>query len=318
MGIYVLKRILSTVLMVWVVATILFLFVHMIPGDPAVMILGGSETFQPSEAQLQKVREDLGLDKPLHIQYGTYIANLVQGDMGASFLTKRPVATELSSRFWRTVQLVLPALIIAAILGVLLGVWAAKSESRIFDAFLNMFALLGHSVPSFVIASLLVLLFAIQLKILPSSGYIEWGRDSTAALKFMVLPVMTLVLGRVGSIMRMTRMSMKEEAGADYSRTARAKGVSERSVTFRHQLKNAALPVVTIIGLQMGGMFAGAVIIESVFNWPGLNRMLLTAVTNRDYPLLQGSVLLTSAVYMFVTLLTDLTYSVLNPRIRYG
>lgn len=318
MGIYVLKRIFSTVLMVWIVATILFLFIHMIPGDPAVMILGGSETFQPSEAQLQKVREDLGLNKPLHIQYATYMGNLVQGDMGKSFLTKRPVAQELSSRFWRTVQLVLPALVIASVVGVLLGVWAAKSPSRGFDAFLNMFALLGHSVPSFVVASLLVLLFAIQFKVFPSSGYVEWNRDPEAALKFMVLPVATMVLGRVGSIMRMTRMSMKEEAGADYSRTARAKGVSERSITFRHQLKNAALPVVTIIGLQMGGMFAGAIIIESVFNWPGLNRMLLTAVTNRDYPLLQGSVLLTSVVYMLVTLLTDLTYSVLNPRIRYA
>lgn len=318
MGRFVLRRILSTVVMLWVVATILFFFIHLLPGDPAMMILGGSETFQPTQAQLDRVRTQLGLDRPILEQYGRYMLGLLRGDMGLSFLTGRPVAEDLSLRFFRTLQLVLPAIILSSVTGVLMGVWAARTKSRVVDLLLSTVGLLGHSLPTFVVGYLLVLVFAIQWGWLPSSGYIEFDRDPARSIALMVLPVLTLAVGRMGTTMRMTRMAMADQASMDYSRTARAKGVAERTIAYRHQLKNAALPVVTVIGLQLGGMFAGAVIVEALFNWPGLNRMLLSAVTNRDYPLIQGAVLLTSAIYMIVTLLTDITYSALNPRIRYA
>lgn len=318
MGRYVLRRILSTIVMLWVVATILFFFIHLLPGDPAMMILGGSEDFQPTPAQLERVRSQLGLDRPVLVQYVDYMVGMARGDLGVSFLTGRSVAEDLSLRFFRTLQLVLPAIVLASVAGVLMGVWAARTKSRAVDLLLSTIGLLGHSLPTFVVGNLLVLLFAIHWGLLPSSGYVEFSRDPGRSIAYMVLPVLALASGRMGTTMRMTRMAMADQASMDYSRTARAKGVSERKIAYRHQLKNAALPVVTVIGLQLGGMFAGAVIVEALFNWPGLNRMLISAVTNRDYPLIQGAVLLTSAIYMIVTLLTDITYSVLNPRIRYA
>lgn len=318
MGSYILKRVLGTVLMLWVVATILFLFIHLLPGDPAMLILGASEEYMPTQEQLDKVTADLGLDRPLVEQYGNYIADLLRGDMGRSYLTGREVSTDVRLRFFRTLQLVLPAILLSTVAGVGLGIWAARTRRRAVDLLLNVVAMLGHSVPTFVVGYLLVYAFAILWKVLPSSGYIEFSRDPWAAVKYAVLPVIALASGRMGSTMRMTRMAMVEQLALDYSRTARAKGVSEARIAYRHQLKNAALPVVTVVGLQLGGMFAGAIIVEAVFNWPGLNRLLLGAVNNRDYPLILGTVLATSVIYMLSTLLTDLVYSMLNPRIRYG
>lgn len=314
---YVVRRIGMTLIMVWAVATILFFFIHMIPGDPAEVILGSSETFHPSPEQIATVRKKLGLDRPLHEQYLSFMGGLLKGKMGDSFLTGRPVALDLRIRFVRTLQLVIPAIVISSATGIALGVLAARFRGRWADSLLSAIGLLGHSLPTFVIANLLVLIFSIQLGLLPSSGFIEFQRNPTRALGYMVLPVLALAVGRMGSTMRMTRMAMVEQLLSDYVRTARAKGLTERVVIYRHVLKNALLPVVTVIGLQLGSMFAGAVVIESIFNWPGLNRMLLSAVTNRDYPLVQGAVLVTSTIYMLTNLVTDLTYAWLNPRIRY-
>lgn len=307
-----------TVLMVLAVATLLFAFIHLIPGDPAEVILGSSETNHPSPEQIAMVRQKLGLDRPLTEQYLSYMGGLARGDMGVSFLTGRSVALDLRIRFMRTLVLVVPAILISSVAGVLLGVLAALKRGRWADSFLSTLGLVGHSLPSFVIANLLVLVFSIQWKLLPSSGFVEFSQDPKRFISYMILPVLAMAVGRIGSTMRMTRMSMVEQLLSDYVRTARAKGLTERVVVYRHVLRNALLPVVTVIGLQLGAMFAGAMIVEQIFNWPGLNRLLLNAITNRDYPLIQGAVMLTSTIFMLTNLATDLTYAWLNPRIRYS
>lgn len=318
MGQYVLRRGLATAVMLWVIATILFFFVHLLPGDVAEIILGGGEFFQPTEEQIEALRRQLGLDRPLHQQYLEYIAGLLRGDMGQSFLTGRPVAADLWLRFGRTLQLVLPAIALASLLGVALGVAAATRRGRWLDGFFSALGVLGHSLPTFVVGNLLILAFSLRWRLLPSSGFIEFTTDPVASIKHMVLPLITLVVSRIGSIMRMTRMSMVEQLGADYVRTARAKGLTERKIVYRHVLKNASIPVVTVIGLQLGSLVAGGMVVEAVFNWPGLSTILLRAVTNRDYPLIQGSVLFIATVYTVTTFLTDITYAYLNPRIRYA
>lgn len=314
---YLARRISLSLLMLWVVATVLFLFVHLLPGDPAMIILGGEES-NPSPEQIETVRRKLGLDRPLHEQYLSYFGGLLRGDLGESFLTGRPVALDLRLRFGRTLQLVGPALILASLLGVLVGLLAANSRGRWPDGLLSSIGLAGYSMPSFVVGSLLVLVISIWLGWLPSSGYVEFGRSPGRFLAYLILPVTALAIRRMAATMRMTRMSMIEQYMMDYVRTARAKGLREWLVIYRHVLRNALIPVVTVIGLQLGNMFAGAMIVENLFNWPGLNRMLLKAMNNRDYPMILGGVLLTSTIFVLINLFTDLTYAIIDPRIRHG
>lgn len=314
---YLARRISLSLLMLWVVATVLFLFVHLLPGDPAMIILGGEES-NPSPEQIETVRRKLGLDRPLHEQYLSYFGGLLHGDLGESFLTGRPVALDLRLRFGRTLQLVGPALILASLLGVLVGLLAANSRGRWPDGLLSSIGLAGYSMPSFVVGSLLVLVISIWLGWLPSSGYVEFGRSPGRFLAYLILPVTALAIRRMAATMRMTRMSMIEQYMMDYVRTARAKGLREWLIIYRHVLRNALIPVVTVIGLQLGNMFAGAMIVENLFNWPGLNRMLLKAMNNRDYPMILGGVLLTSTIFVLINLFTDLTYAIIDPRIRHG
>jgi peptide/nickel transport system permease protein len=314
---YLTQRVSLSLFTIWVVATVLFFFVHLLPGDPAQAILGGGQDFQPSPEQVAVIRQKLGLDRPLHEQYLTYLGGIVQGDLGVSFLTGRPVALDLRLRFGRTLMLVIPSITLSAVIGISVGLLAARFRGSWIDGLLSSVGLVGHSLPSFVIGSLLVLLLSIWLGLLPSSGFVEFERDPRRFLSYISLPVTTLVLGRMASTMRMTRMSMVEQLMLDYVRTARAKGLSERHVLFRHVLRNAVLPVVTVIGLQTGRMFAGAMVVEALFNWPGLNSLLIKAVENRDYPLILGSVLLTSIILVLANLATDLSYGFLDPRIRY-
>lgn len=314
---YLVRRTGMTVVLIWLVASVLFLFIHLIPGDPAEVILGGSDRYTPTKEQIETVRQQLGLDRPLHEQYLEYTGRLLRGDMGTSFLTGRPVATDLWLRFGRTLQLVVPSIILASVMGILLGILASQLRGTWLDGFLSAVGLLGHSLPAFVVGNLLVLVVSIHFDLLPSSGFYEMSLNPWRSISYTILPVLTLALGRMGSTMRMTRTAMVEQSNQDYVRTARAKGLAERVVVYRHILRNAMLPVVTVIGLQLGAMFAGAIVVESVFNWPGLNGMLLKAVTNRDYPLIQGSVFITSIIFILINLATDLCYGFLNPRVRY-
>lgn len=313
---FLIRRLLITVVLIWLVTTVVFMFVRLLPGDPAMAILGAGESFQPTEAQLTTVRQRLGLDRSLPEQYASYLGGLARGDLGSSLTSGRPVALDLGLRLGRTLQLMVPALLLSSFLGIAIGVVAARARGRLLDPVLSVIGLVGFSVPVFVIGNVMVLILAIQLEWLPSSGYSEFTQDPLRSLRYMVMPTIALALAPLAVTMRMTRTTVVEELGLDYVRTARAKGLRERVLVYRHVLKNAMLPILAVIGLQVGAAFSGSVIVEYVFNWPGVGRLLLQAIDSRDYPVIQGTVLLLSTLFVLVNLLTDLSYAYLNPRLR--
>ena len=313
---YVLKRVGMSLLLLFMVATILFFSIHLLPGDPILLILGG-DAAQPTPEQIEMVRVRLGLDKPLWLQYATWLKRVSQGDLGQSLVDERLVARDLANRLPRTLQLVIPATLLATVLGVPLGMFAARRRGRLADPAASAIALLGFSMPVFVVGMLLVVVFSMELGWLPPTGYVQFGEDPKGFLRHLILPVLALSAAPMAITMRMTRSSFLEQSAQDYVRTARAKGLPEPTVAWRHVLRNALLPVVTVIGLQAGSMFAGAVLVEYIFSWPGLNTLLLNSISTRDYPIIQGVVLLAAAMFVFVNLLTDLCYAVINPRIRY-
>lgn len=313
---FLVRRLLITVMLIWLVTTVVFMFVRLLPGDPAMAILGASESFQPTEAQLTTVRQRLGLDRTLPEQYASYLGGLVRGELGESLTSGRPVALDLRLRLGRTLQLMVPALLLSSLLGIAFGVLAARARGRLLDPVLSVVGLIGFSVPVFVIGNVMVLILAIQLEWLPSSGFVEFTQDPLRSLRYMVMPTIALALAPLAVTMRMTRTTVVEELGLDYVRTARAKGLRERVLTYRHVLKNAMLPILAVIGLQVGAAFSGSVIVEYVFNWPGVGRLLLQAIDSRDYPVIQGTVLLLSTLFILVNLVTDLSYAYMNPRLR--
>jgi peptide/nickel transport system permease protein len=314
---YVLRRLGLSLVLLLVVATVLFFSIHLLPGDPALLVLGG-DAAQASPEQIARVRARLGLDRPLAVQYVTWLVRVGRGDLGTSLVDDRPVAVDLAHRLPRTLQLVVPATLVAAVAGVPLGMLAARRRGGVIDPVTSATALVGFSVPVFVTGMLLVLLFSLTLGWLPPAGYVPFAEDPRGFLRHLVLPVLALSAAPLATTMRMTRSSYLEQASLDYVRTARAKGVAEGAVARRHVLRNALLPVVTVIGLQVGSMFAGAVLVEHIFSWPGLNLLLLSSLGSRDYPMIQGVVLLAAALFVAVNLLTDLCYAVVNPRIRHG
>ena len=314
---YILKRTGLSLLLLFTVATILFLSIHLLPGDPALLILGG-DTAQPTPEQVAMVRAKLGLDRPLWLQYVSWLRRVGQGDLGHSLMDDRPVARDLMNRLPRTLQLIIPATLVATAVGVPLGMFAARRRGRLADPMASALALTGFSVPVFVTGMLLVALFSLGLGWLPPTGYVPFAEDPGGFLRHLILPVLALSAAPMAITMRMTRSSFLEQSALDYVRTARAKGLPEQSVAWRHVLRNALLPVVTVVGLQVGSMFAGAVLVEYIFSWPGLNTLLLNSLSMRDYPMIQGVVLLAASLFVIVNLVTDLCYAVINPRIRYG
>lgn len=313
---YLIRRAVSTVILLFFIATAVFLLLHLIPGDPARLMLGGVES-EPSEASVQVVRERLGLDRPLHVQYVDWITDVARFDLGESFRTGRSISGDLALRLPRTMMIIVPAIIIAVSIGVPLGVLAASLRRSTFDPLLSALALLGFSTPVFVIGLLLALVFAVKMGVLPSSGYVSPADDFPEFLRRATLPIISLSLGPLAITMRMTRSSVLEQIDLDYARTARAKGLNNRRVMYRHVLRNALLPVVTIVGLQFGSMFAGSILVEHIFNWPGINAYLLNGISVRDYPVVQGVVLLVATIFIFINLIVDLSYAILDPRIRY-
>jgi peptide/nickel transport system permease protein len=313
---FLVRRLLITVVLIWLVTTVVFMFVRLLPGDPASAILGASESFQPSEAALATVRQRLGLDRPVPEQYLTYLGGLLKGDLGESLTSGRPVTLDLRLRLGRTLQLMVPALLLSSLLGIAIGLLAARARGRILDPILSVIGLIGFSVPVFVIGNVMVLILALQLEWLPSSGYIDFTQDPVRSIRYMVMPTIALALAPLAVTMRMTRTTVVDELGLDYVRTARAKGLRERVLIYRHVLKNAMLPILAVIGLQVGAAFSGSVIVEYVFNWPGIGRLLLQAIDSRDYPVIQGTVLLLSTLFVLVNLATDLSYAYMNPRLR--
>ena len=301
---FILRRLALSLPVLAVVVTSIFLLIHLIPGDPVVQMLG--EGAKP--ADVEEIRHRLGLDQPLHIQYATYWQRLVRGDLGTSFKFNIPVADVLKTRYPATLWLALISLVVAISIAVPAGVTAAVNRGRWPDRLLGSVTLVGLSFPNFALGPVLILIFSIQAGWLPVSG-----RDSPASY---LLPAITLGTSMAAILTRMVRSSMLEQLSSDYMRTARAKGLSEGAVLYRHALPNGLIPVVTVIGLQFGALLAGAIITETIFSWPGLGRLTVEAIHARDYPLLQGCVLSIALTYVLVNFLTDLGYSLLDPRIR--
>ena len=303
---YVIKRLLGLIPTLFIVAVLVFLFVHMLPGDPARLIAGPEADAQV----IAMVRQQLGLDQPLYIQFFRYVANALQGDFGTSYRLNRNVTGIILEAFPNTVKLSVCAAVVAWIIGIVAGIVAAVKQNRLLDRLFMGCALLGVSMPVFMTALVLQYVFAFKLKLFPVSGY-----DSLAA---MVLPAIVLGWNSAGSIARMTRSNLVEAMQGDYIRTARAKGLREWGVIVHHALKNAMLPVVTMMALQVSSMLSGAVLTESVFGIPGIGRLAVNAIETRDMPLLQGTVIFTTILVIAGNLVADILYSVLDPRIREG
>ena len=288
---------------------------HLIPGDPAQILAGESA---PKE-QVENIRESLGLNEPLPVQYFTYIGNAIQGDLGNSIRSGREVIDEISSRFWVTVELSVYSTILAVFIGIIAGVISATRKNTLIDTGIMVVALFGLSMPSFWLGLMLIQWFAIGMDLPSWIPFLEdtsWFKPSGwGSFEQLVLPVITLGTGSAAIVARMTRSSMLDVIGQDYIRTARAKGVKERVVIYRHALKNALIPVVTVVGLQFGGLLGGAVLTETVFAINGMGRLIIDSISARDFPVVQGTILVISLLFVVVNLLVDITYKSLNKRI---
>lgn len=313
---YLIRRLLVTIGLVGLIMMVVFFAIHLLPGDPAQAVLGGEEA-NPRPEQIERVRRELGLDDPITVQFGRFATGALTGDLGNSFVRREPVSQMLRVAFLRTLMVAVPAVLLAASFGIALGLLSARARNSIWDPLFSALALVGFSVPSFVSGLALVLVFAVALGWLPSGGYVHPSDDFRAFLTRAVLPVATLMLPTLAVTMRMTRSSVLEQVDMDYVRTARAKGLSESKVLSRHVLRNALLPIVTVVALQFGNLVTGSVIVEYIFNWPGVGRMLLSAVTSRDYPVIQGTMLYVAVAFVFINFLTDVLYAFIDPRIRY-
>lgn len=303
---FIINRVLSGILVIFGISIFSFMLIHFIPGDPIKIMLGINATPE----QVEKLTNHLGLDKPLWVQYGQYITNAFQGDFGTSLKTGRPVLTEILDRFPETVKLAFFGLLVAVVIGISLGILAARYKDTIIDKLCTAFATLGISIPSFWLAILLVLVFSVKLGWFPIAN--------GTGFRDLILPAITLGVVASTMIMRLTRNGMVEVLSNEYIRTARAKGLEDRHIYFRHALRNVLIPVVTVVGLQMAALLGGTVIIEQVFNWPGLGTLALGAIMSRDFPLIQGIVLFMGGVYVTMNILVDVLYSIIDPRVEMG
>ena len=310
---YILKRILATIPVMVIVAIFVFLLLRLTPGDPAAILAGDAAT----PAQLERIRDSLGLNDPLLVQFGTWMGQLLRGDLGTSLLSNTSVAGMIGDRLGPTLNIALMTIVISVALAVPMGVIAAWRHRSWVDFRVMSFSVLGFSVPVFVIGYILIQIFAIDLKWVPVQGYKSPTDGIGPFFSRAILPSLTLATIYIALIARMTRASMLEVLGEDYIRTARAKGVRENVVLFRHALRNAAVPILTIIGTGFALLISGVVVTESVFNIPGIGRLTVDAILARDYPVIQAMILLTAGIYVTVNLLIDISYSFFDPRIRY-
>lgn len=301
---YLLKRFLLTLPALWLVLTLVFLMIHIVPGDPVEQMLGEGA----APGQVMQLRHLLGLDMPLHSQYGHYLWQLAHGDLGQSFKFQAPVRRIIFERYPATLQLAFLALVVCVSIAIPAGMLAAHRRGRVPDRAVSVFTLFGLAFPNFALGPVLILLFSIELGLLPVSG--------RGGPLYYVLPAATLGAALAAILTRMVRGSMLEELSSDYVRTARAKGLSTFAVLFRHAFRNALIPIITILGLQFGTLLAGTIVTETIFSWPGIGRLTVQAISARDYPLLQGCILVIAVSYVAVNLLTDLLYAVIDPRVR--
>lgn len=305
---YLLRRILY-LLPVWLgISLLAYALSGLAPGDPARLIVQRQFGEIPSEEAVQQVRVELGLNDPFPVRYVRWLFHAAQGDLGKSWRTGTPVLQDLTDRFPATLQIAVTALIIGLVIALPLGIISATRRNSPLDHISRLVALLGTSIPSFWLGYLLIIVFAVNLKLLPVAG--------RGGPEHLVLPALTLGLGAAASLTRLTRSSLLEVLGEDYLRTAWAKGLRERAVILRHALKNALIPIITVIGIRFGHLLGGAIIIETVFAWPGIGKYIVDAIYDRDYPAIQGFVLFTGTVFVLINLLVDLTYLWLDPRVK--
>jgi peptide/nickel transport system permease protein len=313
MTLYVMRRLAGVVPVLLLVAVASFLLVHLVPGDPAMVMLGSDATPQ----QIQALRTQMGLDRSLPEQFALWVGEVLHGNLGESFFLGRPVTQALVERLPATLQLALLSLVFSLLIGVPAGILAAVRQNTRWDQLVMVTAIGGISIPSFWLGLALILVFSVQFGWLPSGGYTPLWEDLRQGLRVLILPAISLGFMQAALIARMTRSSMLDVLRQDYVRTAKAKGLHWRRVMLRHALMNAMIPVVTTVGTAFGVLLGGAVIVEIVFTYPGLGRLVVLAVQRRDYPLVQGALLLTSVIYVAVNLAVDLLYSVFDPRITY-
>ncbi|MEX2542038.1 MAG: ABC transporter permease [Trueperaceae bacterium] len=310
---FILRRLGLAALSIVGIMVIVFLALHAIPGDVALILLDQEVTPE----LLAQLRNDLGLDRPLHVQFISWAAAALRGDLGESFRTGSDVTAQLVRRYGITIQLAAMASVLSVVIGVPTGIISAIKRGSTFDYASRTVALLGISIPNFWLGILLILLFSLQLRLLPTGGYVPPGESLMLNMQRMLMPSLTLGAAMAAVVMRMTRSALLETLAQDYTRTARAKGLAERYVIGVHALRNALIPVITIVGLQLGHILGGTVVVEEVFSLPGVGRLVVRAIYQRDYPVVQGGVLVLAASYVLINLLVDLLYSVIDPRIKY-
>jgi ABC-type dipeptide/oligopeptide/nickel transport system permease component len=302
---FILRRVLLAIPTLLGVLVVAFLLLYVAPGDPVMAMVGE----RADEETIARLRRELRLDDPLYKQFGHYVGGIARGDLGRSYITNRPIQRDIRERFPKTLQLAGAAMLLAASIGITLGILSAWRPGGIIDRIGLGIAYLGVSFPVFWVGLLLILLFAVTLQWLPPSG--------AGGLKYLILPALALGMRSIAFLARMTRSAMLDALGSDFVRTARAKGLGERGVIARHALRNAAIPIITVLGLDFGSYLTGSILTETIFSWPGLGRYVVNAIARRDLPAIQGSVLFLSAVFVTVNLLTDLAYAKADPRVSY-
>jgi len=310
---FIVSRLLQSIPVLFVASLVVFSLIRFIPGDPVYALVG--ENAQPKE--IIAMRAKMGLDQPIYVQYGLWLGQILQGDFGASLINKYPVDELLALKAKASAELAVGAMLVATFIAIPVGITSAVKRDSLFDRALTILTSLFYAVPTFWLGILLVTFVALKLRWVPPSGRVEPGDNFTLFLKLIILPAITLGVPTSAVLARFIKASLLEVLNQDYIRTARAKGLVERTIVMRHALRNAFIPVVTVFGLQFGAFLGGAVVTESIFDWPGLGGLALQGILNRDYPVVQGTILFVVVVFIIMNLLADISYGFLNPRIRY-
>ena len=310
---YVIRRLISIIPILWLVSVLVFSLIHLVPGDPVMVILGTTA----EKVQVEAMRHKLGLDRPLLVQYGSWIGNLLRGELGRSIVSDEPVMEMILHRLPTTLTVAAAALLLSLSISIPAGILSSLRHNTYTDYVFMGLVILAVSMPSFWLALLFILLFSVKLRLLPMMGWVSIFADFWEGLKYLILPAMSLAFILAAVVARMTRSSMLEVLREDYIVTALSKGTPKRLIVFKHALKNAFAPVLTIIGFQVGFLLGGTVVIEDIYSIPGVGRLIFTAITNRDYPVVQGCILMVTVVYVFVNAAVDLAYAYFDPRVSY-
>lgn len=313
---YILQRFLQIIPVLLGISLVVFVAMQLAPGDPAVMRMGRAAAKPENQAALQSLRREMGLDKPIIVQYFIWLGNVTRADFGLSNRSERPVVEMIAGRLPASLQLIVVSFFIAALVSIPLGIWAALKRGTLADLLIMSFSVAGVAIPGFWLGLMLILIFSVQLGWLPPAGYVSFLDDPLESLKRVLMPALTLSVYLIATFTRFLRADMIEVMNEDYIRTAAAKGLSQWSVVYRHALRNAFIPLLTVMGIEVGGLLGGVVILEQVFGWSGIGWLTLQGVYNRDYPLVQGAVVLIAVFYTLVNFLVDIAYAYLNPHIR--